>query len=213
MVVPERMLTVPLYVVPVDRPAGFAEMVSVAGTVVLLELTVSQFPPVVVVTDVVNGGLPEPDARLSCTAEVAAVPDIGADKDTVAGFRESVNGFVTLTVTGMLMGKPAPTPVNGVIVMLPWNVPAVGSTTGLTLTVRVAGVVPNVGVTVSQLLLDVAVTWKDWRLKKSRLLTAIVWVTASPVPPCTLKVRLVGAIDRLPVPPPVPLMNTGIDKV
>ena len=102
-----------------DKPDGFAEIVSVDGSVELLDETDSQLVPLSVVTDVVKGGLPEPEASDTCTVAVAAEPVAGAVNVTEVGFNPTVNALATVTVTGIERGKPAPVPVSGVTTILP----------------------------------------------------------------------------------------------
>ena len=103
---------------------------------------------------------------------MATAPDPAAPvSEAAVGFDVIVNACVTFSVTGMLTGTPAPIPVCGVMVIVPWYVPVVESTLGLTLTVKVVGVTPDCGDTLSQFPVDVALTKKYCGVKKSVLVT------------------------------------------
>ena len=121
-----------------------------AGSVELLDVTLSQLPLLSVFTEVVNAGLPEPEVRFTCTAEVAGAPDEGAVTATADGLKLTVKELATVKVTGILIGNPADTPVYGVTTILPVYVPAWSCDESM-VTVNVVGVVENVGLTDSQL--------------------------------------------------------------
>jgi hypothetical protein len=136
------IVMLPLYV-PAASPVGFTPIIRVAGVVPLVGVTVNQPPPAAVAVNAI-GELP--DNAIVCAG--GGAPPLWCVYVSEVGLTPMVGALLTVRVTGTVCGLLlAP---GAVIVTDAVYVPA-ASPVGFTPTVRVAGVVPLVGVTVNQL--------------------------------------------------------------
>lgn len=130
-------LIVPLKV-PAAKPLTLEETVKVAGVVPVAGETDNHDPLLTLAVNVVLGL-----AVKDSDCEPGEAPPVVALNDRVVGLTFSVDDGFTVKVTGILAVRPLP-----VTVMVPPNVPADSPVT-LEDTVRVAGVVPELGATLS----------------------------------------------------------------